>query len=117
MSDKLLKLIEDSDSCVEVRINMAINNWKSEDNLTNIGWGNKYGYSISFIRWDWHGVSIGEPIKFTKYLSDTSEINEGTKDLALMVLELWEEHKNTIPKQLSDGSIIVDKEKTTKFFN
>ncbi|WP_434302590.1 hypothetical protein [Clostridium botulinum] len=94
-------------SAMEIRLAMKENGWNSKDSLTNIGWGNKYGYSIWFERWDWHNVK-GDKVCIHGHTSDLTKINKITYLTAIKCLRAWEDFTNSIPEQMADGSLEED---------
>lgn len=113
------KLREDM-STIQVRLIMKEKGWISKDEITTTGWGkdkngkDKFGFSIWFERWDWHGVSCGK-ICIHSHTSNLKQINKITYKVAKKALKAWENFKNSVPCQLADGSLQDDSIQTNFF--
>lgn len=94
------------DDAMQIRLHMADLGWHSHDCLSDMGWGDKFGYSIWFKRYDWHGHEIGIEACIHGYMSDLSEIDITTKQVAQKALDAWDKFPTCIPHQYADGSII-----------
>lgn len=73
----------------EIRIYMTTQGWFSDDRLTNLGWGDKYGYSIWFNRWDWHGQRC-DRVDVHAHTSDLDTIREVVAETAQRALATYE---------------------------
>lgn len=87
-------------SAEEIRIYMSTIGWMSEDRLSNLGWGNKVGYSIWFWRWDWHNVKLGNKVCFHYHTDDLSKIDEVVAKTAIKALKAWQQFPDKVPGQL-----------------
>jgi hypothetical protein len=77
-------------TAIEVRVKMAAMGWQSKDSIGAHGWSNnKYGYSIWFERWDWHGARR-DKITFVRTTPDLDKIDEETLRCAEVALLAWE---------------------------
>ncbi|AJE13376.1 hypothetical protein FDF50_16525 [Clostridium botulinum] len=100
-------------SAMEVRLVMKNKGWQSNDRLTNMGWGKdengnlRYGYSIWFERWDWHGVR-GNKVCIHNHTSNLTKINKITYLAAIKCLRAWKEFTNSVPTQMADGNLEED---------
>lgn len=90
-----------------LRIAMIGRGWNSYDKLSTMGWGGGFGYSIWFERWDWHGKR-GIKIVFHNSTQDMDKTDDIIRKAAKMALDAWEEHKETVPTQTADGTVVVD---------
>jgi len=90
-----------------LRVEMIERGWYSHDRLSGFGWGDGYGYSFWFERWDWHG-KMGIKVVFHTSTDDMNRIDEIIRNAAKMALDAWEKHQDTVPTQVADGSVIVD---------
>jgi hypothetical protein len=101
----------------ELKIYMSQKGWRSKDQVSNLGWGDgdKYGYSIWFERWDWHGKN-GADVCFHAHTGDLSKIHDVVEKAALMALKAWEEYQDCVPSQCLDG-VKKDEIKTKILYN
>lgn len=93
---------------MEVRLAMKDAGWESKDRLSTLGWGEKYGYSIWFERWDWHGTKLGMPVSVHSHTDNLQEIDRVVYETAIRALKGWEEFKDTVPTQMVDGTLRPD---------
>lgn len=91
-------------SAVNIRQDMALKGWQSEDRLTTFGFGQdidgspNWGYSIWFERWDWHGVPC-EKVSFVVEVNDMTEIQRAVKKCADMALKAWADNPVSPPNE------------------
>ena len=88
----------------DLRIKMMERGWTSHDKLTHLGWGNRYGYSFWFERFDWHGHN-GFGVVFHFHTTDMDYIDGGIKNTARVALTAWNEFTSSVPAQMADGSV------------
>lgn len=98
--------IHEQMNAMEVRLAMKEHGWSSNDDLSSTGW-EKFGYSIWFERWDWHGVKIGR-VCIHDHINDLSKINETVYRLAQKVLQAWNDFQDSVPHQMANGSLKAD---------
>ena len=93
----------------QIRIEMSKLGWISEDKLSWMGWGNgeKYGYSIWFERWDWHGVQLGNSVSFGCHDSDLTKMDECVRKAAKTTLKAWDDFPSKIPTVLANGKVVA----------
>lgn len=88
---------------MEIRLLMKEQGWDSKDRLTEIGWGGKYGYSIWFEKWEWHGRSTlkltGDKVCFHRHTDDLTEIDAITSICAEQCIKAYEDFTDSIPTQ------------------
>lgn len=101
---------------IKIRLLMTELGWNSNDNLTDLGWGGGYGYSIWFERMDWHSVKIFSTVSFHKHSNDLDNIIQTTKDAALLALKAWNEYQDSVPTQLIHDKLGINT-LATKTFN
>jgi len=91
---------------IKIRLVMTKLGWISEDRLTYIGWGNdigtgrrpRYGYSIWFERWDWHGTRC-EKVSYHAHTSDLTKMPEAVRRAARLARRAWREFPDVPPSQ------------------
>lgn len=97
-----INLFENKNS-IEIRKIMTSYGWSSNDKFTQIGWGDKFGYSIWFERHDWHGKNTysltGNKVCFHRHINDLSEIDNITRECAIQALKAYEDYVDCIPCQ------------------
>ncbi len=84
-------------SAYQIRIEMAELGWNSEDRITDMGWGDKHGYSIWFERWDWHGKRT-DRVCFHEHRAELSKIEDAVKVAAKRALRAWSEFTESVLK-------------------
>jgi hypothetical protein len=90
-----------------LRKEMSEEGWASEDKLTYMGWGGvKYGYSIWFSRWNWHGKPH-DKVCFHAHTSDISKMAEIAERAASLARRAWSEYPDFPPAQDAKGELIV----------
>lgn len=97
--------IEAGESANNIRLAMATKGWRSHDQITDMGWGDKYGYSIWFERWDWHGVKTGNKACYHAHTDDLSKIDETVRKAAEIAMRAWREFLDKAPSILADGTL------------
>lgn len=100
---------------MSIRLLMKDAGWVSKDDLTDIGWGDKYGYSIWFERWDWHGVDIYNSVSFHSHSSNLDNMVETVRDAAKLALKAWNEYIDSVPTQLVGDKLGVNSISTDTF--
>jgi hypothetical protein len=85
---------------MQIRLEMTELGWYSEDRLTEMGWGDKFGYSIWFSRWDWHGMQAIDKATYHAHTSDLDAIDEVVKKAATLAKKAWAEFPDEPPDQL-----------------
>ena len=98
---------------VEIRVQMAEQGWKSEDRLTDVGWGNGFGYSVWFRRWDWHGThlikAIGEDACYHAHRKglDRGSMLVAVEEAAQRARDAWNRYPYPAlpPVQMADGKL------------
>lgn len=100
-----------SDEIMQIRREMASEGWHSEDRITDQGWGDKgkFGYSVWFTRWDWHGKQL---IRITGnkacYHASTSDLDcmwEAVLMAAKIARRAYAEFPDIPPRQGADGTL------------
>jgi hypothetical protein len=88
---------------IEIRLIMKDQGWTSEDRLSDMGWDKKFGYSIWFRRWDWHGRNTlavtGHEVCFHRSTDDLNQIDYITKICAEQCLKAYDDYTDCIPHQ------------------
>lgn len=105
-------------SGAEIRKNMIESGWHSQDRYTTMGWdvfGKKWGYTIWFERWDWHGVQLGVKVAFHCSTDEPDKIEMCIKKAAQKALDAWEKYTDSVPAQFADG-LVEENILATKFF-
>ena len=100
-------------SAIEIRLYMASLGWNSDDRLTSTGWGKdengnpKFGYSIWFERWNWHGKQCAAN-KYHAHTDNLSKIDQITQIAADIALKAWANFTEPgwQPNQLADGTLV-----------
>jgi hypothetical protein len=113
--NSLIKTISGEKSEINIRLLMTEHGWVSNDDLTDLGWAGKYGYSIWFERWDWHGINIYNSIKFHSHTDDLNNIIGTVREAALLSLNAWKEYQDSVPVQLADNTLGVNTLSTKTF--
>lgn len=95
-------------SSLQIRKEMTKEGWASEDRLTDMGWGNKgkFGYSIWFERWNWHG-KLTTKVCFHNSTDDLDRIDECVEEAAAMARKAWRDFPDSVPRQ-DINKIVVD---------
>ncbi len=92
-----------------IRIAMAQEGWSSDDKLTDQGWGNKFGYSIWFWRYDWHGQSalklVGNKACYHAHSSALDRLHEVAARAAERARRAWLEFPDVPPTQGGRGEL------------
>lgn len=100
-------------NAMEIRKFMTEKGWHSKDRLSSLGWGNKFGYSIWFSRWDWHGKKtatiIGGDVTFHEHTDNLSNIGETVRKCAYKALKAYEDFPTSIPYQNVKGEKVEEK--------
>ncbi len=92
-------------SANNIRLAMSATGWRSHDQITDQGWGDKVGYSIWFERWDWHGKKTGNKACYHAHTDDLSKIDETTQKAAEIARRAWAEFPEKAPSILVDGTL------------
>ena len=96
----------------KIRLQMARIGWHSEDKLTDTGWGDSFGYSIWFRRWDWHGgtrliEAIGTDACYHAHRKGLGEeqMLDAVEEAAARARKAWAlfPSPNLPPVQMADG--------------
>lgn len=75
----------------QIRAYMTALGWNSDDRMTDMGWGKgKYGYSVWFERWEWHGKHA-DKANYGAHIGSVSEydIKKTIIKAAEQALEAW----------------------------
>lgn len=95
---------------MEIRTFMAEKGWHSQDRMSDMGWGDKVGYSIWFYRWDWHGIKTatitGDKVSFHDGTNNLSEIDKIVRNVAKRALQAYEDFPDSIPYQNVNGEVV-----------
>ena len=90
---------------MKIRLAMTKRGWISEDRLTYMGWGDegtkrrpRFGYSIWFERWDWHGQRC-DKVCYHAHTNDLSKIPEAVQRAAKLARKAWNEFPDVPPSQ------------------
>lgn len=103
-------------SAIQIRLIMKQLGWSSKDGLTNDGWDEKYGYSLWFERWTWHGVRVGRICIHEHITFDSEEdIQKVTYKLANKCIDAYEQFVDEVPWQMADGSLEKDPIQTSYY--
>jgi hypothetical protein len=96
-------------SALQIRKEMTLEGWASEDRMTDMGWGcdGKYGYSIWFERWNWHGKSTTK-VCFHSSTSDLDAITDCVERGAELARRAWKEFPDSVPRQDLGSKLVVD---------
>jgi len=96
---------------VKIRLVMTKLGWISEDRLTYMGWGNdidtgrpRYGYSIWFQRWVWHGQPC-DKVCYHAHTHDLTKIPETVQKAARIARKAWREFPDVPPIQTVDDRL------------
>jgi hypothetical protein len=113
--DSLIETISCENNPINIRILMTEHGWVSHDDLTDLGWGGKYGYSIWFDRWYWHGVQIYNRTTFHAHTNDLNNVIGAVREAAQLALNAWKEYQDSVPTQLVDNKLVVNGLSTKTF--
>ncbi|QDX90940.1 hypothetical protein EEL30_00185 (plasmid) [Brevibacillus laterosporus] len=100
--------IDESMSVMQIRLALTEKGWGSEDRITKWVGTDGYGYSIWFQRWNWHGVRFGNKICIHGHTDDLTNLDCLVYKTAAKALKAWEDYKDAIPCQMSDGTLKKD---------
>lgn len=88
---------------MDIRLAMAKLGWRSEDKLTDQGWGGKFGYSIWFERYDWHGkrtlVQVGSAACYHAHSSNLDDVAATVQRAADLAIKAWNDFPECPPSQ------------------
>lgn len=94
---------------MQLRAEMQAEGWGSEDRITKMGWGDFFGYSIWFERWDWHGVRtavlIGTKACYHAHTPDPSKAIKAVRKAAELARVAYAMYKEAPPQQMADDSL------------
>lgn len=97
---------------MQIRLQMAELGWHSKDRLSDLGWGDKVGYSIWFTTHEWHGRNTyaltGHEVCFHRHTNNLDDIDGITKLCAEQALKAYEEYIDCIPFQDARGKTEKD---------
>ena len=94
----------------KIRQEMSEKGWISHDSLTHMGWGptkEKFGFSIWFERWDWHGTRCDIRC-FHASTPDLIKIPETVKKAADLAQRAWDEFPDRLPYQTANGNLLPE---------
>ena len=95
-------------NAMQIRLEMTELGWYSEDRLTDMGWrGGKFGYSIWFSRWNWHGQRT-DKATYHAHTADLDAIDETVEKAANLAKKAWDEFPTKAPHQLMPDELRVD---------
>jgi len=96
---------------IEIRIAMSKEGWHSEEQITDIGFGDKTGFKCFFSRYNWHG-KFTDSICFSKITTDLTKTHECVVKTANLAKTAWNEFPNSVPFVSADGVLMEDEFKT-----
>jgi hypothetical protein len=94
----------------EIRRAMAAEGWISEDRITYMGWGKnadgteRYGFSVWFQRWDWHGQRC-DSITFHASTDDLTAIPETVAKASALARRAYANFVEYPPYQDANGNL------------
>lgn len=86
-----------------LRLEMEVEGWSSNDQVTRSGWGASPGYSIWFKRFDWHGkramVLTGTAATYHAHTPDPAQAFATAQKAAALARQAWREYPDCPPTQ------------------
>lgn len=102
------------DDTMAIRRQMAAEGWHSHDRLTTLGWGNGFGYSIWFHRWEWHGRRVDyAAASYHASTADPSKALSAVKEAARIARQALHDYPEYPPGQGPKGVLFAVKEPGT----
>lgn len=101
---------------IEIRIAMANDGWRSEEELTDLGFGDQTGFKCFFSRYDWHG-KFCDSIYFSKSTTDLTKTFECVEKAANLAKKAWNDFPDSVPFVSTNGTLLEDELKTSMWKN
>lgn len=104
-----------------IRLEMQRKGWNSKDSISDMGWGRnedgspKYGYSIWFTRWNWHGKRCDER-SYRASTNDLNKIEETVRRAAALAQRAWDEFPDQLVSTDCNGELQPECETIQKLF-